>query len=125
MEWLQWIYIILAIVGTLVTTTVPAIIALVKSIKKRAEAKTEAEKTAAQNDMLNAVNGFIASAETLYKDIDSILKSQGKTSGANKKDSVMTKLQAYAIEKGYTFDGDFWSAKIDEIVALTREVNAK
>ena len=54
-----------------------------------------------------------------------MLKQRNASAGAVKKDTVMTKLQAYAMEKGYEFDAEFWSNQIDEIVALTRTVNAK
>lgn len=39
----------------------------------------------------------------------------------------MAKLQSYAISKGYSdiFDPEYWSKAIDDIVALTRNVNAR
>lgn len=66
---------------------------------------------------------MIANAETLYSDVSSILKKEGKSAGAVKKDSVMSKLQAYAIEHGYEFDAEYWDKKVDEIVDMTKKVN--
>ena len=114
------------ILGCICTTIIPLGISLVSAIKKRRAATTEAEKEAATNDMLNVVNELISNAEALYKQVDTLSKQNGLGSlGTLKKDSVMTKLQAYAIDNGYEFDADYWSATIDEIVKLTREVNAK
>ena len=118
--------IVLSIASFLVVTLIPSIILLVKKWKEAKAAKTDAEKQAIYNEMLDEANKLIAAAEETYKQVDAIIKSQGGTgSGVVKKDSVMTKLQAYATEKGLTFDADYWSAKIDEIVDLTKKVNAK
>ncbi len=103
-----------------------SVIASFKAHKAKKVAKTEAEKAAAINDMRDAVDGFITAAEEAYLAFDPILKqTAGKTSGNVKKKTVMTDLQAYALAKGYEFDADFWSKKIDDIVALTRVVNGK
>ena len=118
--------IVIAIASFLVATLIPSIILMVKKWKEAKAAKTDAEKEAIYNEMLSEANNLIASAEETYKQVDAILKSQGGTgSGVVKKDSVMTKLQAYAAEKGISFDAEYWSAKVDEIVALTKKVNAK
>lgn len=118
--------IVIAVASFLTATLIPSIIALVKYVKSYREAKTDAEKQAVYNDLLSETNKLIAAAEQTYKQVDTIIKQQGgKGSGEVKKDSVMTKLQAYCSEKGVAFDAEYWSAKIDEIVALTKEVNAK
>lgn len=118
--------IVLSIASFLVVTLIPSIILMVKKWKEAKAATTEAEKQAIYNEMLNEANKLIAAAEETYKEVDAVIKLQGGTgSGVVKKDSVMTKLQAYATEKGLTFDADYWSAKIDEIVDLTKKVNAK
>lgn len=118
--------VIIAIATFVVATLIPSIIALVKYVKKYKAAKTEAEKQAIYNELLGEANKLIVSAEETYKQVDSLLKQQGGAgSGSVKKDSVMTKLQAYCIEKGVDFDTEFWSGKIDELVQLTRKVNAK
>ena len=100
--------------------------------RRRAEAaKTEAEQEAALNNMTSAAQGFIADAEKLYEDYTKQLIGTGTPvttsvkSGALKKDSVMAKLSQYALEKGYVFDSEYWSKAIDELVALTKNVNVK
>lgn len=135
-----WLKIAIAIITFLVATGIPTVIALVQKVKAYKKAKetaatatTEAEKAAAEaeaekikNELLGHVNEFIANAETTYKDIDAILKQQGKSGcGAAKKEVVLTKIQAFCLEKGIEYDADFWSAKVDELVALTKNVNAK
>lgn len=139
MTWLTILKGVLVALATFITTCLPAIIALVNSIKKYKAAKAEAaeaqktaneaemqaEAEAAFNDMLVKVNEFIKSAEITYKEFDAILKGQGASAGAMKKKTVMTDLQAYAIQNGYDFDENVWSAKIDEIVKLTKSVNVK
>lgn len=116
--------IVYAIVGAVVSA-VPFIIALVRVCKKKASAKSDAEKEAAMNDLTEVVTNLIKQAEATYKEVDAILKSENKSAGPVKKDTVLTKLQAYALQKGYDFDLDAWSAKIDDIVAMTKQVNAK
>lgn len=114
------------ILGTLTASIIPLGIKLYQTIKKKKAATTEAEREAATNDMLNVVKELISSAETLYKQVDTLSKANGLGSlGTLKKDHVMTKLHAYAIDNGYNFDEEYWSSVIDDTVKLTREVNAK
>lgn len=121
-----WLKIAIVLVVFLFGTVIPTAILLIKKWKEAKQAKTETEKQKAYNEMLDAAHSFIMSAEETYKQVDSILKEQGGSgSGSVKKDSVMTKLQAYCVEKGLAFDSEFWSAKVDEIVAMTKHVNAK
>lgn len=134
------IAIISSLAGLLFVTIIPTIIKLVKTAKQYkaakeavAAAQTEAERVAAEaeaekikNDLLDMASNLIKEAESTYKNVDNILKQQtGTGSGAVKKDSVMTKLQAYCLENGVTFDSEYWSAKIDELVEMTKEVNTK
>ena len=67
---------------------------------------------------------YVVNLKLLYF-VDNILKQSGSSAGAVKKDTVMTKLQAYALDKGYEFDVAYWRNKVDEIVTLTKQVNAK
>ena len=114
------------ILGFISATVIPLGIKLYITRKKKQAATTEAEKAAAENDMLIVVKEFISGAETLYKQVDTLSKANGLGSlGTLKKDHVMTKLHAYAIDKGYAFDEEYWSSVIDDTVKLTREVNAK
>lgn len=132
------IAIISSLAGLLFVTIIPTIIKFVQTYKKykavqeaAAAAQTEAEKAAAEaeaekikNDLLDMASSLIKEAESTYKNVDTILKQQtGTGSGAVKKDSVMTKLQAYCLENGVEYDADYWSAKIDELVEMTKEVN--
>lgn len=116
--------IISAIASFLFVTLIPSIIALVKTVKQAKNAKTDAEKQAIYNSLLDEVNNLITNAEETYKNVDTILKAQtGKGSGAVKKELVMTKLQASCLQKGIEFDSQYWSNKIDELVAMTKTVN--
>lgn len=118
--------IVIAIASFLVATLIPSIILMVKKWKEAKVAKTDAEKQAIYNEMLTEANNLIAKAEDKYKELDALIKSQGGAGcGKDKKDDVMTKLQLYCNQKGLDFDADYWSTKIDEIVALTKKVNTK
>ena len=46
-------------------------------------------------------------------------------SGEEKKEYVMTKANRYAIENGIAFDEEAVSAKVEELISLTRQVNAR
>lgn len=125
-------------VASAVVVAIPLVIALIANIKSKIKihkqlanttdeaekAKLEAANSAATTDMLNVCNELIMKAETLYSNMSSLLKKEGKSMGAVKKDTVMSKLQAYAIERGYEFDVEYWDKKIDEIVDMTKKVNA-
>ena len=113
------------LIGVFFIGVIPTMIALLKSLKSKRLAKTEAEKEVAKTNMLDQLTILIESAEKLYKGVDVALKSQGQSAGPMKKDSVISKLQTYAINAGYTFDVEYWSEKIDELVEFTRNVNAK
>lgn len=128
---------------TLASTLFPIIIGFVagfinrvKAVKKAKEAlaeskteeerqRSEAEKQSALNELKSFAQTCVVEAENLYKDIDTMVKSQGKTCGAIKKDGVMTKILQACLTKGIAFDEEYWSKAIDELVEVTRKVNAK
>lgn len=89
------------------------------------QAKAAAELAAAELAMEQAAKAFIVEAESLYKGYDDILKARNSSAGAMKKETVLSKLRTYAIEKGYTLDVEEWSKKIDSLVKFTKSVNAK
>lgn len=126
-------------VASAIGVAIPLVIALVANIKKKIKlnkqlanttdeaekAKLEAAKAAATTEMLDVCDTLIAKAEELYADVSTLLKRENKSASAVKKDSVMSKLQAYALEHNYTFDAEYWDKKIDEKVEMTKKVNAK
>lgn len=124
MTWLNILYLVIGIITALLSM-IPVVVKLVQSIKDYKAAKTEAEKERAFNDMLMQAQSLIQTAEVAFDGFNKVLKEQGSSAGAMKKDNVISKLQAYALANGYTYDAEFWSAKIDEIVAFTRKVNAQ
>lgn len=103
---------------TLITTLIPAGIALFKTIKS-------CNKEKANADLLATAKRFIAEAEVAYEGFDKMLKAQGSSAGAMKKSNVFNELQAFALQNGYEFNADEWSERIDELVAYTKSVNAK
>lgn len=125
MDFFELFKIILFAVAFIVTTAIPYTVKLVSASKAKKAATSAAEKEKAHNDMIEAANGFILAAETAFKGFDSIMRQQNTTAGEMKKDNVITKLQAYALSHGYVFDAEYWSQKVDEIVAFTKKVNAK
>lgn len=112
-------------IGGAILTAIALVAKLVKVCKERKYAKTEAEKEAAKNEMLDVMQSLIETAEDAYKDVNQILKQNGSSAGPVKKDTVMTRLQAYAISHSYVFDEDYWSSKIDQFIESTKLVNAK
>ena len=125
MEWITIVKGIIAALAGIISTGVPLVVSLVKAIKARKEAETAAEKEKANNDLLNVAQDLVATAEKAFASLDTVMKQQGASAGPMKKENVAAKLQAYALSKGYDYDAEYWSEKIDEIVAFTREVNAK
>lgn len=119
------ITIVSTLAGFLLTCLIPTVIVMINRIKAVRKAKTEAERQEALNDLKALAQGFVVDAESLYKDIDAIVKQNGKSCGAVKKDSVMTKIQDACLTKGVAFDKEYWSKVVDDLVAVTRQVNAK
>lgn len=125
MTWLTILKAVIVAIATFCTTGIPVLIKFFDALKKGKAAKTEAEREKAYTDMLAMAQSFIASAEVAFKGFDTVMKQQNSSAGAMKKENVSTKLQAYALSKGYEFDADFWSSKIDELVKFTKEVNTR
>lgn len=126
MELKDILTIVSAIASFLFVTLIPFVVTTVKNFKAAKEAKTDAERQAIYNDMLNQVTALVANAETTFKALDESLKGQGKSGcGALKKQTVMQSLQTYALTKGIEFDADYWGTKVDEVVAVTKKVNVK
>ena len=126
MEIVKLILMLLSLIITFVATFSPLVFKLGSANKARKEAETAAEKEKAYNDMFATAQELIKNAETAFAGFDAVMKQQQNGSaGAMKKKSVSTDLQAYALAHGYEYDATFWGDKIDEIVAFTREVNAK
>lgn len=107
------------------TGAVPTVIALIKSIKSRKIARTEEAKAKADLDIKNYAIGLISEAEELYSVVDVALKAMGGSAGSVKKETVMARLHQYALDNGFAFDAERWSAEIDQLVAMTKVVNAK
>ena len=104
------IEIILSISGTALGFMVTALTFIAKFIKS-AKAKRIAENVI---KIGNAVIPYIEQAE----------KYVGY-SGAEKKEYVMTKANQFAIDNGIAFNAGLIGEKIEELVSLTKEVNAR
>lgn len=100
--------IILSVAGTALGLLVTTVTFLAKFIKN-AKAKKAAENIV---DISNALIGYIEEAETFLN-----------YSGEEKKQYVMTKANQFAIESGIKFDAEAVSAKIEELVGMTKQVN--
>jgi hypothetical protein len=83
----------------------------------------EAEKAKAEADLIATAKNYIVEAENTFDGFDKMLKAQGNSAGKMKKDNVLARLQTYALLKGYDFDVEEWSSRIDELVEFTKEVN--
>lgn len=112
-------------VGGAIITAIPFIVALVKAIKAKKAAKTEAEKEAAQNAINAQIKALVQTAEVTYKEFDKVLKGQGSSAGVMKKQFVLTDLKSFCLENGYEWNEETASKAIDEEVAFTKTVNAK
>lgn len=114
------------LLGFVTTTLIPTIIVMINRIKAVRKANTEAEKQKAIGEIIELAQGFIVEAEKTWAATDSVLKQSGKEGcGANKKSEVMTQIHQACFDKKLDFDQDFWSNKVEEIVKVTKSVNAK
>lgn len=120
----EWLYIGYIVVAAIITIT-STVMAFIKAAKAKYTAKTANEKALADADMKAYANKLIVEAEQFYNVLDVALKAQGESAGPYKKESVMAKLQEYATSKNLAFDKEYWSTEVDNIVTLTKNVNAK
>ena len=100
---------ILSLAGTCVGLIV-AVATLVFKYAGSAKARKAAEQTI---EICNAILPYIEQAETYVH-----------YSGEEKKEYVMTKANRYAIENDIAFDADAISEKVEELIILSKEVNA-
>jgi len=95
-----------ACLGLLATAT-GFLIPLVKNVKAK-------NKLAALNKLSATLQTFIVDAETFTN-----------FTGAEKKQYVMTKANRYAIENKIPYDEQAVSDKVEDLVALSKEVNKR
>lgn len=95
-----------AATGLLITT-----VTFFSQFIRNAKAKKKAQNVI---KISNAIVPYIEEAETFLN-----------YSGEEKKQYVMTKANQFAIENGFKFDEEAVSAKIEELVALTKQVNRR
>ena len=106
-----------------ILTFIPMLIKVINTGKKLKNAKTNSEKEAAKNELRQEAINLCAAAEIAYKEINEALKAKGSSAGSIKKDSVMTKLENFAIENGKYFDKEYWNNEIDKIVSDSKLIN--
>lgn len=107
MENLEWILSLAGTVLSLIIVCITFIVKLVQNIKARGKDK-------AQTELLDAVGPIMEIAETFIN-----------YSGEEKKEYVMTKINQYAIENGIAYDASLISEKIEELIALSKQVNKR
>lgn len=100
------ITIVSACLGLLATVT-GFLIPLVKNVKAK--------------NRLSAINKLTVTLQSLVVDAEKF----ADFSGAEKKEYVMTKINRYAIENKIPYDEQAVSEKIEDLVALSKEVNKR
>lgn len=100
------ITIVSACLGLLATVT-GFLIPLVKNVKAK--------------NRLSAINKLTVTLQSLVVDAEKF----ADFTGAEKKEYVMTKINRYAIENKIPYDEKAVSEKIEELVALSKEVNKR
>ncbi len=94
---------LIALGGSLLVSLIGFLIALIKDIKLKK-----------WDDLKTALIGFIAKAEEFTS-----------FSGQEKKEAVLTWASDFCKSHGLKFDKDKISGEIEELIALTKSVNAK
>lgn len=88
------------------------IFSAVKNCKNKKIAK--AAQTA--NEITELAAKKVAEVEKLFSQASNVLKAVGVKTGEIKKESVMTFIQGSCVEKGISFDSDYWSEKVEKLV---------
>lgn len=116
---------IIYVLGGAIAVAVPMVIKLIKAIRARKEAQTEAEIAKADAAIMAQIKVLVQSAETAFKQIDGILKQQNSSAGLLKKREVMNSLKSFCLEKGYAWDEAKMDDAVEAEVKYTKTVNAK
>lgn len=123
---MQTLYIIISIVGTLVTTLTPSIIALIKAVKAKNSAQTVASTEQALNAVIAEVKKLIANYEVDLTPIDKLLKANNcGTAGSMKKRDVYTDLKVFCLENSIPWDDAKMNEIIEREIEFSNTVNAK
>lgn len=85
----------------------------------------DAQTAKAELDLSDTMRAAVDAAEQAYTVFDEMAKTKGLSCGAMKREHVLDKLQAYALQKGYVFDAEKWGKAIDDYVAATKRINYK
>jgi len=109
-EHMENLEIIISLAGTIIGLTITLLTFLIKFIRSK-KAKRVAEQLI---KVENAILPYIREAEKFTN-----------YSGAEKKAFVMTKACKYAIDNRIAFDEKNVSEKVEELVALTKQVNVR
>ena len=104
------IELILSLAGTAVSLFIACVLFIVKIVRGCITKK----KLKNGYVLLDAVAPLMEIAETFTN-----------YSGEEKKEYVMTKVNKFAIENGITFDEEAVSQKIESLIGLSKEVNAR
>ena len=107
---MEMLEVIVSLSGAALGLLITAMTFIVKFCKS-AKAKKIAEQTI---EIANAVLPYIEQAEKFVS-----------YSGEEKKEYVMTKANQYAIYNGIAFDEAAVSAKVEELISLTKQVNVR
>lgn len=123
---METINIIISIAATLVTTLIPSAIALVKALKAKRNAQTEAASEKAQNAINAEAKKLVAGAEVGLAAIDKLLKANNcGTAGAMKKHDTKRDLKVFCLENGIPWDEEKMDKVIENEIEFSRIVNAK
>ena len=107
--------IIIIILGVISTSVIPLIFALKRAKDNLDNAKNDADREKSIVDMINVVRQLIEVAEKTY----------AEATGQEKKATVLMELEDYAKTRSYSFDLEYWSNIIDDLVSMTKKVNVK
>lgn len=110
---MDYFKIISLVLSVLCTSIIPLAFALKRLYSQLTTAKTDADREKSIVDMIDVVRQLIEIVEKTYVE----------ATGAEKKSVVLAELEDYAKQHNYSFDGEYWSAVIDNLVSMTNRVN--
>ena len=105
--------IITLILSVISTSVIPLIFALKRAKINLANAKDDVDKEKSIVDMIDVVRQLIEVVEKTYTE----------ATGPEKKSAVLTELEDYANKRHYSFNLEYWSTVIDDLVSMTNKVN--
>lgn len=122
-KFLQVIQIICYSLSLLMVVVVPFCLWVYKKIRQLKTADA-ADRPAIVNDLISACMGFVTDAEKMFYSLNRDTHNYtDHGAGESKLAWVLSQMRAMCISRGITFDEEYWTKYVNDLVEVSSKVN--